>query len=67
MQQRENADRQTRIADYRDQQQQLEQSFKVINDQINWKATVVYAVLSELIDALENMCVCTLMDICATV
>ena len=67
MQQRENADRQTRIADYRDQQQQLEQSFKVINDQINWKATVVYAVLSELIDALENMRVCTLMDICATV
>ena len=61
------ADRQTRIADYCDQQHQLEQSFKIVDDRISWKASVVFSVLSELIDCLKNMRDCTLMDICTTV
>ena len=56
--------RQNRIADYRAQQNQLEQAFKVSNGEISWKATVVFAVLSELIDTLETKHVCTFMEIC---
>ena len=61
--QRDLVDRQNRIADYLDQQDQLERVFNVIDERISWKATVVFAVLSELIECLENVRVCTLMDI----
>ena len=59
--------RQTRIADYQSQLDELETTLQINDVEISWRASIVFAVLSELIDSLSRNIVLTLMQVCSIV
>ena len=60
--------RQTRIAGYKSQMTQLETQFGIHdNEDISWRASIVFSVLAELIDSLSRNIVLNLMQVCSIV
>lgn len=60
--------RQTRNADYKSQLTQLESQFRIDdNEDISWRASIVFSVLSELIDSLSRNIILNLMQVCSIV